>query len=167
VAAKEGVVTMNRFFLLPLLLVVLTVLSPLGLVLAPVLGLDVWDREGLFATPAQEDQRGHDLAREHAAWLDRAERRNRVIDAVIDGRLTLREAAAAIFAIRKETEQRFPAAPRVYRELPQEEGACREVIDRVRATLPAQPEKARTVVRRLEAELLAHRQTIPSRPPSP
>jgi hypothetical protein len=88
-----------------------------------------------------------------------------VARAVLAGRLSLPEAASQFLALRREVQASYPNVPRLADDLSEEEDTCREVIAWVRAELAGDPERAREVTVRLEAELDAHLRRGPLRLP--
>jgi hypothetical protein len=102
-------------------------------------------------------EQGQELEERRAQLFQRLQTRRRVVAALIDGRLTLPEAAA--WFLRLESSGLSPAAyderaSYYFAGKTREERLCRKVIEEIRATLEEdRHEPAGDVVRRLEAEL--------------
>jgi hypothetical protein len=111
---------------------------------------------GLAGSLHEEEMRERELAIERAAIMDRIERKERLIQDVIAGRKPLLEAAGPFYELHRQVEVRFPGLARLFPDLPDQERACRLVIDRVQGLLVMEPDRSKAITERLEAELQRH-----------
>jgi hypothetical protein len=111
-------------------------------------------REAPYRTVAREVRRMEKLEREQRE-TDRALRgRAEVMDALIEGRCSLPEAATAFWEWNRSMSSfQWDNFRRVYPGATEGERCCRHVIQYIANRLEDQPDGGRAVVRRLEAEL--------------
>jgi hypothetical protein len=83
----------------------------------------------------------------------RREAREQVLRDLVDGRLTLKKAAARFQELISDQEQYLMRIRRDYPGCSDEEATCRELIERVRSLLKDVDPAQAVVVQRLEAEL--------------
>jgi hypothetical protein len=153
-ALEERMVRLLRTFRFGLLFGSLAVLA--GLTVLLTLGVG-WLFDG-FSGWSRAMERQDRLMQEQQATLSRQARRKEVARGLIEGKMTLAEAAAVVEEIHREIRAFAPLGPRPYPGLSDEEACCRFAIDIARDELYGQPERAKAVVARLEKELRTHRQ---------
>jgi hypothetical protein len=113
------------------------------------------DRAGVidpWATPG-ESRRGLRLEVEPAAAPRRLRAKMEIVQQLIDGRITLPEAAGAVRDLLGETSPTLQVIRRWEKGGSDEECLCRHLIRMARETLEEEPQQATQVARRLEAEL--------------
>lgn len=89
------------------------------------------------------------------AVLERIAARYRIVDALLEGRLTLRQAAARFRQLNPSSAE-APWLPVTYPARSEEERCCRQVMVYARHVLRNRPEEAQRILPRLEAELQAY-----------
>jgi hypothetical protein len=118
----------------------------------PAVGLDDWDLPGLAARLQEEQRRQQELEVQLLASRGQAAARARVGDDLAAGRLTLREAAAALCALNEDPDfprEQFRAA---FPGASDEERCCRAALAWARQRSQGRPGEDE-VLRRLEEEL--------------
>jgi hypothetical protein len=118
------------------------------------LGLDFWKLPDLGVQLQRDEAYGTELDREAEEALRRVAAKEETVRGVVEGRLTLGQAAARFRALdagappstRQVLAERFPAVP-------EDERCCREVIAWVAADEEKRPDGGPGLARRLAAEL--------------
>jgi hypothetical protein len=111
-------------------------------------------RETPYRTVAREAERREKLEREQRETFRALRGRGQVMDALIEGRCSLPEAAAAFWAWNRSVSIfHWENFRRAYPGATEGERCCRHVIQHVAGRLEDTPDRGRAVVRRLEAEL--------------
>jgi hypothetical protein len=111
-----------------------------------VLGIDAGFHD--LAVLARETRRRDDLEEENERVRQREEARKQAVEAIVDRRLHLMDAAAEF--------RRIDLALPYSRPYPSEEEQCRQVLIWVRLELPDQREEKASVLSRLQTEYEVH-----------
>jgi hypothetical protein len=117
-------------------------------------GESAWD---LAVRLVYEDQREESLEKVRETVVGRVARREKIVQELAEGRLTLREAAAGFRRLNELTPDFVPAYRKGFPGATADESLCRQVIYWVANVLERdEPERVRAVKSRLEAELESH-----------
>jgi hypothetical protein len=159
----------NRIVIVLLPVAFLAALCTWGPAWARRLGLDICRLPELGWTLEANRLRGEELDAESRRLTRQYHRQVAVAGAVIEGRMTLLEAAAAVRDIRADEPPKVRAVARRDSEAAtEEEWFCRLVIRFVKEVLEdRRPAEARAWVKRLEAELEQRLRRGPLRLPDP
>jgi hypothetical protein len=120
------------------------------------LGMDWGEVAELLVCLQYEDRRQEELNREGHTLLDRLVRRQRIAGKVIEGSLSLPEAARLFGQLNDLTPEFADAYREGYPGATRNECLCRQVIVWAGNELNHTPDRARALTRRLEAELESH-----------
>ncbi|HZY87597.1 MAG TPA: hypothetical protein VFE78_22350 [Gemmataceae bacterium] len=113
-----------------------------------------WGRTTPYRAVAEEAERLQNLEREREETFVALRRRAEVMDAVIEGRCSLPEAAADFWELNRSMSAfHWENFRRFYPGATEGERCCRHVIRHVACRLEDAPDRGEAVVRRLEAEL--------------
>jgi hypothetical protein len=101
---------------------------------------------------AQEERRADELSQQSGAVQQCTMRKEEVLNKLLDGRLTLVEAAQSFGRLNEETYGRCDPYPEIQAAPSVEEGLCLNVLTWVRTELHDQPERAAAALAHYEAE---------------
>jgi hypothetical protein len=111
-------------------------------------------REAPYRVVAEEVRRLEKLEQEQQETFRALRGREEVMDALIEGRCSLPEAAAAFWGWNRSMSNfHWENFRRAYPAATEGERCCRHVLQHVASRLEDSPDRGRAVVRRLEAEL--------------
>ncbi len=117
------------------------------------LNMDVGALPQLWEWLDRERQREEELEGLQAAIEERSRAKDEVLDKLIEGRLTLFQAADRFRRFSRDFPPFWTALECKHPSLPEEERLYRYIIEYAEVALESEPRKARTVTRRLRAEL--------------
>jgi hypothetical protein len=113
-----------------------------------------WVRTTPYRMAAEEAERLERLEREKEETFAALRRRDEVLNAVIEGRCSLAEAAAAFWKVNRSVPRfHWERFRNYYPGATEAERCCRHVIRHVKCRLEDRPDGGKAVLRRLEAEL--------------
>ena len=101
---------------------------------------------------AQEERRADELSQQGSAVQQCTMRKEVILNKLLDGRLTLVEAAQSFGRLNEETYGHCDPCPEIRAAPSVEEGLCLNVLTWVRTVLHGQPERAAAALARCEAE---------------
>jgi hypothetical protein len=117
-------------------------------------GLDLWNTEESERWLKRENDRSDELDRRASLLIHHVEMKERITSDLVEGRLTLIEAARAFLPLQRHAEKELGArAPGMLVDLPEEERICRMLIAWIETRFRLEPSPRSVIVSQLKNEL--------------
>jgi hypothetical protein len=120
---------------------------------AAQMGIDLWGAEESERWLRREQDRSDELAERLSLILSRVEMKEQIANELVEGRMTLVEAARAFLPVQKRAEELGARSPDMLIDLPDEERICRMLIACVENRAPLEHSRESEIVTRLRSEL--------------
>jgi hypothetical protein len=120
------------------------------------MGVDLWGAEESERWLRREQDRSDELGERLSLILSRVEMKEQIANELVEGRMTLVEAARAFLPAQKRAEELGARSPDMLIDLPEEERVCRLLIACVENRVQLTHSGENEIVTRLRSELEEH-----------